>query len=87
MITLPPEAEHLARLLAARSGVTPEQVLKEALETQARIVGVSIAEGTKPAKDIDLDRVRQITRRVSSRPILDHRTPQTILNQAWGHPE
>jgi hypothetical protein len=87
MITLSPEAEHLARLLAARSRVTPEQALKEALETQARIVGVSIADGTKPAKDIDLDRVHRITQRVSSRPILDHRTPEAILNQGWGHHE
>jgi hypothetical protein len=86
MITLSPEIEQLARLVAARSGVTPEQVLKEAVENQARIAGVVIAEGIKPPKEIDLERVRQITRRVSSKPILDNRTPKEILDQGWGNP-
>jgi len=34
MIMLPPETERLARLVAARRGKTPEDVLKEAVEIQ-----------------------------------------------------
>jgi hypothetical protein len=32
---------------------------------------------------IDLDRVREITRRIVSRPILDPRSPKDILDDAW----
>ena len=58
MIMLSPEIEQLARLVAARSGKTPEEVLKQGVEMEARIAGVAIAESTKPRKDIDLDRAR-----------------------------
>ena len=42
MITLPPETERLARLIATQSGTTPAQVLKEAVEAHAREVGVTL---------------------------------------------
>jgi len=84
MIMLPPETERLARLVAAHSGKKPEDVLKEAVENQARIAGIAIAETAKPGGSIDMDRVLQITRRVASRPLLDPRPPKQILDQAWG---
>jgi hypothetical protein len=84
MMMLSPEIEQLARLVAAQSGKTTEQVLREAVEAQARIAGVPIAE-TKVRKDIDMELVRQITRRVTSKPILDKRTPKAIRDEAWGH--
>jgi antitoxin VapB len=84
MITLPAEIERLARLVAVHSGKTPEDVLKEAVENQARLVGITIAEALKPSNKIDLDRVRQITRRVVSKPLVDTRPPKEILDQAWG---
>jgi hypothetical protein len=34
-------------------------------------------------EDIDLDRVREITRRVASRPLRDARSPKEILDDAW----
>lgn len=83
MITLPPETEQLARLVAARRGKTPEDVLKDGVETEARLAGVAIAEGAKPRKEIDLERVREIARRVTSRPLLDQRSAREILDQAW----
>jgi antitoxin VapB len=86
MITLPPETEQLARLVAARSGKTPEDVLKQGVEMEARIAGVAIAESAKPRKEIDVERVREIARDVSSAPLRDTRTPNEILDEAWGQP-
>jgi antitoxin VapB len=87
MITVPPETEQLARRVAAHSGKTPEDVLRRAVETEALLAGVTIAEGAKPAREIDADRVRQITRRVVSRPLLDPRPAKEILDDAWGRSE
>ena len=86
MITLPPETEQLARLVAARSGKTPEDVLKQGVEMEARIAGVAVAESAMPRKEIDVERVREIARDVSSAPLRDARTPKEILDEAWGHP-
>jgi antitoxin VapB len=83
MIILPAETERLVRLMAAHRGKTPEDVLKEAVESQAHLVGISMPEALKP-KDIDMDRVRQIIDRVASRPLLDPRSPEEILDEAWG---
>lgn len=86
MLTLPPETERLARLVAERSGTSPEDVLRQAVETQARMAGVAIAESGKPRGDIDLARIREITRRVTEQPLRDPRTPKDIRDQAWGEP-
>jgi hypothetical protein len=81
-ITLPPETEQLALRIATRSGKTPENVLREGVEMQAWITGVPVRESTAPPKP-DIDRAREIARRISSRPLLDPRTPRDILEQAW----
>jgi antitoxin VapB len=86
-IILPPETEQLARRVAARSGKTPEDVLKAGVEMEARIAGVAVAESMVPRKPADIDRARDIARRISSRPLLDPRTPQDILEQAWTAPD
>jgi antitoxin VapB len=87
MITLPPETEELARLVAARSGSTLEDVLKEGVEMEARIAGVAIAESSAPRKPAQVDRAREIAKRIASRPLLDPRPPRDILEQAWGAPD
>jgi hypothetical protein len=79
MIVLTPEIEELARHVAARSGRTPEDVLKEGVEMEARIAGVAIAESSKPRRHADLDRAREIARRIASRPLLHRRPPREIL--------
>lgn len=86
-ITLPPETEQLARCVAALSGKTLEDVLKEGIEMEARIAGIAVAESTVPRKPADVDRARDIARRISLRPLLDPRTPQDILEQAWAAPD
>jgi antitoxin VapB len=85
MITLPPEIEQLARRVAARSGRTPEDIVKQGVETEARIAGIAIEEA-HPRKEVDVERVREIVREVSSAPLLDRRTPKEILDEAWGDP-
>lgn len=84
MSMLSPETERLARLVAAQSGKTTEEVLKEAVEAQARVVGVAVSEGKQARKSIDMERVREIIRRVASRPLADKRTPKEIRDEAWG---
>jgi antitoxin VapB len=87
MITLPPETEELARLVATRSGKTLEDVLKEGVEMEARIAGVAIAERSAPRKPAQVDRAREIAKRIASRPLLDPRPPRDILEQAWDAPD
>jgi hypothetical protein len=50
MITLLPKTEQLARLVATRSGITPEQVLKDAVEARARELGVTPSVARKPTQ-------------------------------------
>jgi hypothetical protein len=83
MTALSPETEQLARLVGTQTGKTPDEVVCEAVEAQARLAGVAVAD-TTARKTIDLDRVRAITRRVASRPLIDRRTPREIRDDAWG---
>jgi antitoxin VapB len=86
MIALAPETEQLARLVAERSGKSPEDVLRHAVEAQARLAGVAIAESGKRRDEIDLGRIREITRRVAEKPLRDPRTAKEIRDRAWGDP-
>lgn len=83
MTTLSPEVERLARLVGAHTGKTAEEVLREAVEAQARMVGVDDPERRPPSAPIDLERVRQITQRVTAMPLLDARAPRDIRDEAW----
>jgi hypothetical protein len=53
---------------------------------EARIAGIAVAESTAHLKPVDIDRARDIARRISSRPLLDPRTPRDMLEQAWAAP-
>jgi len=85
MITLPPEIEQLARRVAARSGKTPEAVLKDGVTMEALMAGLVTTE-VATRRTVDMERVREITRRVSSQPLRDPRSPREIVDQAWGSP-
>ncbi len=85
MTILSPEIERLVKLVAAQTGKTAEEVIRDAVEAQARIAGVEIPEAVRARKDIDLERVREIVQRVTSRPLKDNRSPKEILDEAWGH--
>jgi antitoxin VapB len=77
MMTLPPELEQLARLVAGKSGKTFEEVLKEALEARAREVG--IAPAGKGGKRPSVERMMAISDRFARYPVLDTRTPDEII--------
>jgi hypothetical protein len=87
MITLPPETEQRARRVAARSGKTLEDVLKVGVEMETWIAGIAVAESTVPRKPAEVDRARDIAWRISSRPLLDPRSPHEILEQAGAGPD
>lgn len=76
MLTIPPETEQLARLVAVKSGQTPEDVVRDAVARQAQNVGVF---PRRQARRIDLAKVEAIARRSASRPVLDPRTPDEII--------
>lgn len=83
MIALSPEIERLARLVAVKSGKTPEAVVQDGVETQARTLGLVVERTARP---VDMEKIDAITRRSASRPIRDNRTAKEILDDAWGDP-
>jgi antitoxin VapB len=87
MMIVPPETERLARRVAAHSGKTPEEILRKAVETEALLIGLAPGEIGFPNKPVDLQRVREIARRVAAGPLLDTRPAKAILEDAWGRSE
>jgi hypothetical protein len=70
MLTLPPETERLARLVAERSGL-PALRLRRPVSRTAKSIFRAFARST---------------RRVAEQPLRDTRTPKDIRDQAWGDP-
>jgi antitoxin VapB len=79
MISLAPETEQLARLVAARSGTTPERVLKEAVEARAREMGVMPTGNHRRPDKPSADRMMAISERFAAYPVLDPRSPDEII--------
>lgn len=82
MLNIPEETERLARLVAVKSGTTPEEVVREAVEHRARTLGVP----GRQARPVDLAKIDAITRRSAGRPLRDRRNAKEILDDAWGDP-
>lgn len=76
MLNIPPETEQLARLVALKSGQTPEDVVRDAVAQQAQSVGLF---PKRQKRRIDLAKVEAIARRSASRSLLDPRTPDEII--------
>jgi antitoxin VapB len=83
MIDLSPETERLARRLADERHVPVDAAVREALEASA------VTSLLKPARPRDRSpeaiaarraRVDQIVREIAAMPILDHRSPQEIID-------
>jgi antitoxin VapB len=77
MIVLSLETEQLARLVAERSGKTPERVLDEAMAACAREAG--IVPPQKPPGKPSVDRMMAISDCFAAYPVLDPRTPDEII--------
>jgi antitoxin VapB len=78
MLDLAPETETLARLLAAKTGTTPEAVVHDAVAAKARDAGVA-ALAPLEKKKATLDEIMAIARHCAALPILDHRSADEIL--------
>jgi antitoxin VapB len=75
---IPAEAEQLARLAALRTGKTPEQIVREAIEARAIEAGVDIAPRRRTPEEIER-RINEIAARSAALPLLDTRGEDEIL--------
>ena len=80
MRAIPNETEALARLLAVRTGKTPEDVIREAVAASARALGVPGVEVEIADSALMIEAANVIARRCASRPILDTRSEDEILD-------
>lgn len=74
-LQIPNDVEQLARLVAIKTGKTPDAVVKEAIEARAEALGVLMAR----RRPFDEAKVRAIIERIASLPILDTRSDNEIL--------
>ena len=79
MLALAPETENLARLLAARTGTTPEAVVADAVAAKAREAGVAAPAQPPPNKKARFEEMMAIARHCAALPILDNRSADEIL--------
>ncbi|WP_245472314.1 type II toxin-antitoxin system VapB family antitoxin [Rhizobium jaguaris] len=78
MLQLTYDTEQLARRVAARLGRKPEDLIRAALEREAKALGVS---DELPAKRrMTATEMLAFGRKVAARPVLDPRTPQEIAD-------
>ncbi len=83
-LQIPQEAEQLLRLVASKTGKTPADVLKEAIEARAEAAGIA----PKRRRKFDEAKVRAIIERVPALPILDNRSDDEIIGyNEFGVPE
>jgi len=75
---IPTDIEQLARLVANKTGKTPDDIIKEAIEARALAAGVSLKVPRRSADEIER-RIKEIAERVGALPILDHRSAEEII--------
>lgn len=80
MIAIPERTEELARRLAAKTGVTPLDVIHRALEERAKLEGMAL-EGPRSEKSVQekIDAMAAVARECSTLPILDPRGADDII--------
>lgn len=76
MLTVPTDAEQLARLVALKSGKAPEDVVRQAIADHAAARGILPKRARRP---IDRERVKAIVERSANRPVLDPRPADEII--------
>ena len=70
------EVEQLTRLVASKTGETPDQIVREAIEARARAEGIP---DVVPRRRFDEAKVRAIMARVAALPVLDNRSADEII--------
>jgi antitoxin VapB len=80
MSILSAETESLIQQEAVKTGRTPDEVVRLALRIAAAAqLGVQIRPAPNLSKDELLKRMKEISDRSASRPVLDNRTPDEII--------
>jgi antitoxin VapB len=79
MIAIPQETETLVRLVANKTGRTPEDVVRDAVEASARALGVTGKEADINDREAMIEAANAIARRSAIRPVLDTRSEDDIL--------
>lgn len=75
---VPTEVEQLARLVAIKTGKTPEAIVKEAIEARAAEVGIAVPQRKRSPDEIKAS-IDCIVSRVAALPVLDTRSDDEIL--------
>jgi len=76
---IPTEVEQLARLVAIKTGKTPEAIVREAVEARAVEAGVVRPKRKRSPEEIKSS-IDAIEARVAAQPVLDTRTDDEILD-------
>ena len=77
MLQLSKDTEILARRVAILSGREPEDLIRSALEREAKALG--IADDPEPKRRRPtVEEILEFGKRAAKRPILDHRSPKEI---------
>jgi len=78
MLHIAHDTEQLARRVAARLGRKPEDVIRAAVEREAKALGV--ADDQPARKRMTVEEMLAIGRKVAAMPVLDPRSPQEIAD-------
>ncbi|WLS01117.1 hypothetical protein [Shinella sumterensis] len=78
MLHLTHDTEQLARKVAARAGRRPEDLIRAALEREARELGVYTDQPAR--RRMTVEQMMAVGKKVSSLPLLDPRSPKEILD-------
>jgi antitoxin VapB len=81
MLQLTQETERLARLMAARSGRSAEDVIRTALEREARALGMS---DDQRLRRQTVAQILAVGAEIATLPVLDPRTPREIMEDLGG---
>jgi antitoxin VapB len=76
---LPIETEQLARLVAAKVGKTPQEVVREAVEERARAAGL-VSERHGARRRMTVERMLAVGAEIAAMPLLDPRSPREIMD-------
>jgi antitoxin VapB len=77
-LQVPLEIEQLARLVAIKTGKTPSDIIKEAVEARAEAAGIPATSRRRSPEEIE-QRLKEIAERVAALPVLDDRGPDEII--------
>jgi len=78
MLRLTQDTEKLARRIAARAGCEPEELIRTALEREAKALGVT---DEPPAlRRMTVDAMLALGDRITALPLLDLRSPHEIAD-------